>query len=1040
MIVPFLLSDIEEVVEQSQDTAANAHNSVTSAPDMPVLAHLLGQGRTTQLASIQGCQPAVQNIVSSSFPKVTQAVKLNALGGAGEYKFVVVPDDQNIIALQPQGPQQWYVSTGSSSSNPSTVNFVTAPQGLYQVAPQKENTKQVKVLQGVGPPRKNVGGVTLLQPNLQNHGRLLSKGVPVVIVNRDGDSPAAVVQQSGANYEVSHPLPSPAESSGHVSHQSRALPSPADSLVTQQNDDASMPVITSVMSLSNVDFNSIDDNARMVVKNRHVVTTVDNLKQPAASLQKTVLLRKAPHTSATGSSQSLLISNSTSQAGNTADRLNNAPEAGSSAKAVPRIISRPGATTQLQPPTKPVKYILKKSVANVPRRPLLGSVSGPKASERSVTVIGNKVAVTNTSKATGSPVTTVLAPQRDKSNGVGVFELDAVKKVGNTIMGSTITFKPSLEQSSVKESENEKSMIQKLQQAISCFEESALKSNSTFNTEERNMLETVLSNLKGNASQMKAKKEPTFAAPQKIPEGTLSKSQPDEKLNASQSATPGKKPMRRIVITSDTVPSVAAHVVKEGIEAFLLRNNISNDFTEDEILNLHWDGKDISTLYRREEQQAAFPNVVTVNDNTSAMQPATVRSSPDQSMKLEFKPRVIRVIKKNGEVVERTLGDNCPSLPVLTNQHSTSSPVQSSSNSPATQAAPVSQALNSTRLVKVLPPPPQPPQPREPVSQSKQTAVAKQPLQTLLSDMRDKSSEDKQLRYVTALFPDGQLRKIAISGIQVRKEPAKKSDSGNTRQEPKIKRDRTLDEQKTGSVENSSSECDISNILEPEVVLEESNTALNYSASELSPSSSSSSSSESDSSFNCNSESEESDEEDLVQEWSPSRRASDRQTAQPQQSPQQKRKRRPPDPYRKRRRYAARRRGKKVKVDEGTGPEIEPIAARLRYANARATVVVNCTNCIANPCIVVMDRLDDDVVKTGRVNLELYKEPELFALSATPKVTLNSSRVVEAVKLQQVNTKGEEPAGKAPVAEPTDLMQMLLDSRKQLEELRKKYQ
>ncbi|XP_037523922.1 uncharacterized protein LOC119401300 isoform X2 [Rhipicephalus sanguineus] len=60
------------------------------------------------------------------------------------------------------------------------------------------------------------------------------------------------------------------------------------------------------------------------------------------------------------------------------------------------------------------------------------------------------------------------------------------------------------------------------------------------------------------------------------------------------------KPLRRIVITSDEVPVISSDDVKNGLEAFLVRNNISNNFSKDEIIKLHWDGKDVNTFHFRD--------------------------------------------------------------------------------------------------------------------------------------------------------------------------------------------------------------------------------------------------------------------------------------------------------------------------------------------------------------------------------------------------------------------------------------------------------
>lgn len=67
-----------------------------------------------------------------------------------------------------------------------------------------------------------------------------------------------------------------------------------------------------------------------------------------------------------------------------------------------------------------------------------------------------------------------------------------------------------------------------------------------------------------------------------------------------EDSVPQKPPLRRIVITSDEVPLISSDEVKNGLEAFLQRNNISNNFSKDEIIKLHWDGKDVDTFHFRD--------------------------------------------------------------------------------------------------------------------------------------------------------------------------------------------------------------------------------------------------------------------------------------------------------------------------------------------------------------------------------------------------------------------------------------------------------
>ncbi|XP_037581262.1 mucin-17-like [Dermacentor silvarum] len=87
------------------------------------------------------------------------------------------------------------------------------------------------------------------------------------------------------------------------------------------------------------------------------------------------------------------------------------------------------------------------------------------------------------------------------------------------------------------------------------------------------------------------------------------------------------KPLRRIVITSDELPSLSSDEVKNGLEAFLVKNNISNNFSKDEIIKLHWDGKDVSTFHFRDidSEELQQPPIGTVKTNRpSILRPVKV--------------------------------------------------------------------------------------------------------------------------------------------------------------------------------------------------------------------------------------------------------------------------------------------------------------------------------------------------------------------------------------------------------------------------------
>ncbi|KAH7933534.1 hypothetical protein HPB49_013476 [Dermacentor silvarum] len=87
------------------------------------------------------------------------------------------------------------------------------------------------------------------------------------------------------------------------------------------------------------------------------------------------------------------------------------------------------------------------------------------------------------------------------------------------------------------------------------------------------------------------------------------------------------KPLRRIVITSDELPSLSSDEVKNGLEAFLVKNNISNNFSKDEIIKLHWDGKDVSTFHFRDidsEELQQPPTGIVKTNRPSILRPVKV--------------------------------------------------------------------------------------------------------------------------------------------------------------------------------------------------------------------------------------------------------------------------------------------------------------------------------------------------------------------------------------------------------------------------------
>lgn len=1049
LIVPFELSEAEEIMVQSLDDQCIAESSVSQTQELPVLTHLLKSTSCTTTSPAISVNNLATHKVGTS-PKVTNTVRLHPVSTSDGYKLVVVPNTtagSNISWT----PHPWYHSTASYASGtpvalPGSPDLLKGPPKVVQLAPQSKTFKQqFKILPNVTPATKTV---TIAQHITSVPGKPTSGSGPVVVIGKERDATTTVLHRSLHQSASLDPEKNQTPTSSDIeciTRSTSALSSPAESY--EIDDDTAMPIITSVMSLSNCDFDSIVDNAGNAENDKQAAKTGECLDSArSASGPASLLIKKIFPTHRVSGSHSLLVR----QSAGGQDSVSATQGTKSIAKAIPRILAHPGTGSRR-------KTLFPTSAAR--GSPLSGFLPVSKACSTGAKILTGVSACKPARKVEGEC-------GRTKNNKVEVFELDAVKKVGNTIMGSTITFKPSSELGTGKQSESQRSMIQKLQQAINCFEQSALKSDSTFNKVERNMLESVLSQLKDKTTEMNVSKKMNVPVTPKV-EAKASKDGPKEHQNLSSSTTTNKKPMRRIVITSDTVPSADAHVIKEGIEAFLQRNNISNDFTEDEVLNLHWDGKDISTLYRKLDEQYVPPTTMLVEKEEKltrkhsphAPKPADVAISQDVIPKLEFKPRIIRVIKKNGQVIEQPLADSCPALPVVATSLSAKPVLHSSPDPTVTQAVTVSHAPSSCfqNGIRVSPTvgTSRPPN----VVTTSQAVIASQPLQTLLNSMmNDTHPGEKKKQYVTAVFPDGQTRKIAISAIHVRKEAGSKSEVSSVAapevaQEIEVQSDcvprgeKTSREMPGGDLSEASSlpsrsDDELSKMLEPEVLLEESNVALNFSES----SSTISKQSSSDSSYSCNSDSDDSEEEEYVTVRIPVRRSGGRAAGQSQKQPRAKGRRQPSrqlwgeHAYRKRRRArTASRRNKQSKVEEEAADiPAEPIWARLR--NATAKVVVNCRNCIDNPCIVLMDRLNDEVVKSGRVNLAEINGNELFSLSTTSKVVLSSTRIVEAVKVEPFKTNEEQQIEEMKKPQEDDIMQLLLDSRKQLEELRKKYQ
>lgn len=202
---------------------------------------------------------------------------------------------------------------------------------------------------------------------------------------------------------------------------------------------------------------------------------------------------------------------------------------------------------------------------------------------------------------------------------------------GNSVIGSQIVFKPAPSSSNGGKDSAPGSKVEKLKQAIKLFEESTLQDSSLFSDKEKVMLTSLFRRFKDDAlagdsqsglsgvKSTSATKSPENSALDPA-ERAKCRTPAEEKANNEGGGVQGKcegtlvtqpvkkgdlpathqKPLRRIVITSDHVPTMSSEDIKAGIETFLIANNISNNFYTDEVINLHWDGQDVTSFHFRE--------------------------------------------------------------------------------------------------------------------------------------------------------------------------------------------------------------------------------------------------------------------------------------------------------------------------------------------------------------------------------------------------------------------------------------------------------
>lgn len=613
--------------------------------------------------------------------------------------------------------------------------------------------------------------------------------------------------------------------------------------------------------------------------------------------------------------------------------------------------------------------------------------------------------------------------------------------------------------------------------------------DSVFNAQEHERLKNLASQCQSKPVQhpekVAIKAEPTSdkCAGDSVSNVRQEENSATQTAKREHGASASHRPLRRIVITSDEVPMISSDEVKAGIETFLVQNNISNNFCEDEVIKLHWDGKDVSTFHFRDTDndrspsphlppdvpvpQKIKPNILRCN------KPATPVTSADS----EASDAATFTVLAGAQTISGTTPPKADTLPEQP-KGSTSGPtvpagykavrvkcVADSNQVVLTSLGSVSTTRGNISAEKQLCF-----MPRairyikktgevieKPLKPGQQVVPVVAPISTKTTPLNQKSTicltppvvpvaSSGSIRHgmsavpvTTKRFPlQPQLAKTMTTVVKTTSVPV--TASRIVRVNPECSNSKPQSSQVSfpegsgGSVNMPQAtlqrpaypavcDDDTSRILEPEVLLEVSNKVIQVQPIDRTRLNASSPSSSSTSSC-CN------------EDWAPpvqthKKSRLNRKRASSKSSVQQE--------YRSRKR---RRRGNKQK------PPTQPLDSKPSKAlNDENNVAILSSNCIDRPCVVSMYHLNDRIMTKGFVNLTSVKHKELFALVRTPEVRLAPDKVVSVVQLNARETVASQEVAVTCISESVpqelekDSLEYLLKEQiNHLVHLRKKYQ
>ncbi|KAK8781839.1 hypothetical protein V5799_016820 [Amblyomma americanum] len=598
--------------------------------------------------------------------------------------------------------------------------------------------------------------------------------------------------------------------------------------------------------------------------------------------------------------------------------------------------------------------------------------------------------------------------------------------------------------------------------------------DSVFNAQQDETLENLTTQCRNEPLQSPVviKAEPTS------PEQSAGDSVPDARQEdlASQApkgehgAAAPNKAVRRIVITSDELPVFTSDQIKAGIEAFLIENNIPNNFSKDEVIKLHWDGRNLSTFHFRDMNSNRSPSPHPPPDVPvpQKIKPNILRGNklPNASAGIEPSDTATVTVLAGGQTGSGTTPPKVNTLPERS-KVSTSEPampcgyrairvkcVADSDKVVVAPLGPVSTTRDNISAEKqlcfmprairyinktgeVIEKPLNPRQQVLPFVPPMGTKVA--PIQTSATSSSPAVpvvSSDSLQQTTAKLIQTKPAKPMPIVAerpsvpVTVSRVVRVNAESHN----PKPRGlDASLPQGLVGSVNMPqaplqrpaaySTVCDddTTRILEPEVLLKVSNKVIQVQPLKAGLDTSSSSSSSSTSS--CCSE-----------DWAPTtqmhRKQRGRKRAAPRSSIQ--------------REYRSRKRRRRVKKENSPAPQLD--AKPSKSPSDEMNVNILSSNCIDRPCVVSMYHLNDRLMTKGFVNLASIKHKELFALARTPEVRLAPGKVVSVVKLNPCKTEPPEEVAITHVSESlpremeTDSLESLLrEQMNHLVHLRKKY-